>query len=65
MSSVRPNTNVNDTEDGPEKDDEKFKDSSPDQLKDVNMNDEKMEVDESARNIEFRKSVEASENKGI
>jgi hypothetical protein len=29
------------------------------------MNDEKMEVDESARNIEFRKSVEASENKGL
>ena len=29
------------------------------------MNDEKMEVDESARNIEFRRSVEASETKGI
>lgn len=29
------------------------------------MNDEKMEVDESARNIEFRKSVEVSESKGL
>ena len=29
------------------------------------MNDEKMEVDESARNIEFRKSVEVSDNKGL
>ena len=30
-----------------------------------NMNDEKMEVDESARNIEFRKSMEASDSKGL
>ena len=30
-----------------------------------NMNDEKMEVDESARNIEIRKSMEASDCKGL
>ena len=70
MLGSNPNVNQTDANDSNQLKDENLT-LSPEQtvvqpvIEKTNMNDEKMEVDESARNIEFRKSVEASDSKGL